>query len=203
MTQLGKKYQPYRFGSGVFAPQYLVESTARQDSRSHIGKVDYLQVIGNRATLDTSFNVYGNHFPLTAHTDKTPIIDDVTFARRGAYNTPGLLAGPAPALQRGLHALRRPPRHQDRLHVSALRAAIHRVWRSGAGRHRRPLLHRHDQRRAELVLDRQRTGVERQHPQEPRAVLPGQVSGHVETDAQLRPSLRSVPQLLSGAAVRR
>ena len=90
MTQLGTKYQPYRFGSGVFAPQYLVESTAIQDSRSHIGKAGYLQVIGNRATLDTSFNVYGNHFPLTAHTDKTPIIDDVTFTRRGAYATPAV-----------------------------------------------------------------------------------------------------------------
>src|SRR5688572_18761324 len=90
MTQLGTKYQPYRFGSGVFAPQYLVESTAIQDSRSHIGKAGYLQVIGNRATLDTSFNVYGNHFPLTAHTDKTPIIDDVTFMRRGAYPTPAV-----------------------------------------------------------------------------------------------------------------
>ncbi len=90
MTQVGTKYQPYRFGSGVFAPQYLVESTAIQDSRSHIGKAGYLQVIGNRATLDTSFNIYGNHFPLTAHTDKTPIIDDVTFARRGAYARPAL-----------------------------------------------------------------------------------------------------------------
>ena len=30
MTQLGRKYQPYRGGSGVFASQYLVESTARQ-----------------------------------------------------------------------------------------------------------------------------------------------------------------------------
>jgi hypothetical protein len=90
MTQLGKKYQPFRFGSGVFAHQYLVESTALQDSWSHVGKVDYMRVIGNRATLDTSINVYGNHFPLTAHTDKTPIIDDVTFARRGAYTTPGL-----------------------------------------------------------------------------------------------------------------
>jgi hypothetical protein len=90
MTQLGKKYQPYRGGSGAAAYQYLVESTARQDSWSHIGKVDYLRVISNRATLDTSINLYGNHFPLTAHTDKTPVIDDVTFARRGAYNTPGL-----------------------------------------------------------------------------------------------------------------
>jgi hypothetical protein len=90
MTQLGTKYQPYRFGSGVFASQYLVESTAIQDSHSYIGKGGYLQVIGNRATFDTSFNVYGNHFPLTAHTDKTPIIDDVTFARRGAYPTPAL-----------------------------------------------------------------------------------------------------------------
>lgn len=90
MTQLGTKYQPYRFGSGVFAHQYLVESTARQDSRSHIGKAGYMQVIGTRATLDTSFNVYGNYFPLAAQTDKTPIIDDVTFARKGAYNTPAV-----------------------------------------------------------------------------------------------------------------
>jgi hypothetical protein len=90
MTQLGKKYQPHRGGSGAAAYQYLVESTMRQDSWSHIGKVDYMRVIGNRATLDTSINVYGHHLPLTAHTDKTPIIDDVTFARRGAYNAPGL-----------------------------------------------------------------------------------------------------------------
>jgi hypothetical protein len=90
MTQLGRKYQPYRGGSGFGAYQYLVESTALQDTWSHIGKVDYMRVIGDRATLDSSINVYGNNFPLTAHTDKTPIIDDVTFARRGAYNTPGL-----------------------------------------------------------------------------------------------------------------
>ena len=90
MTQLGRKHQPYRFGSGAGAYQYLVESTALQDSWSHIGKVDYMRVISNRATLDTSINVYGTHFPLTAHTDKTPIIDDVTFARSGAYNTPSL-----------------------------------------------------------------------------------------------------------------
>jgi hypothetical protein len=90
MTQLGTKYQPYRFGSGVLAHRYPVESTAIQDSSSHIGKAGYLQVIGNRATLDTSFNVYGNHFPLTAHNDKTPIIDDVTFLRRGAYPEPAL-----------------------------------------------------------------------------------------------------------------
>ncbi len=90
MTQLGTKYQPYRFGSGVFAHRFPVESTAVQDSSSHIGKAGYMQVIGNRATLDTSFNVYGNHFPLTARTDQTPIIDDVTFFRRGAYNQPAL-----------------------------------------------------------------------------------------------------------------
>jgi hypothetical protein len=90
MTQLGKKYQPYRGGSGVFAPQYLVESTARQDSRSHIGKLEYMTVIANRGTLDTSINVYGNHFPLTARTAKTPIIDDVSFSRRGGFSTPGV-----------------------------------------------------------------------------------------------------------------
>jgi len=90
MAQLGKKYQPYRGGSGVYAQQYLVESTALQDSWSHIAKLDYLRVLGHRATLDSSINVYGNDVPLTTHTDKTPIIDDVTFARRGAYNTPGV-----------------------------------------------------------------------------------------------------------------
>ena len=90
MTQLGRKHQPYRFGSGAGAYQYLVESTALQKSWSHIGKVDYMRVISNRATLDTSINVYGTHFPLKAHTDKTPIIDDVTFLRSGAYNTPSL-----------------------------------------------------------------------------------------------------------------
>jgi hypothetical protein len=90
MTQLGRKHQPYRFGSGAGAYQHLVESTALQKSWSHIGKVDYLRAITNRTTLDTSINVYGTHFPLEAHTDKTPIIDDVTFARRGAYNTPSL-----------------------------------------------------------------------------------------------------------------
>ena len=88
MTQWGRKYQPYRFGSGGDAYQYLVESTALQDSWSEIGKVDYMRVISNRATLDTSINFYGTQFPLKAHTDKTPIIDDVTFARSGAYNTP-------------------------------------------------------------------------------------------------------------------
>lgn len=90
MTQLGKKYQPYRGGSGTLAYQYPVESTARQDGRSHIGKIGFMQVIGNRATLDTSINVYGNNFPLTAHTDKTPIIDDVTLVRSGGYNRPSL-----------------------------------------------------------------------------------------------------------------
>jgi hypothetical protein len=90
MSQLGRKYQPYRGGSGAGAYQYLVESTALQDSRSHIGKVGYTQVVGRGATLDTSINLYGHHFPLTAHTDKTPIIDDVTFTRRGGYITPAL-----------------------------------------------------------------------------------------------------------------
>ena len=76
MTQLGRKHQPYRFGDGAGAYLYLVESTALQKSWSHIGKVDYMRVISNRATLDTSINVYGTHFPLKAHTDKTPIFDD-------------------------------------------------------------------------------------------------------------------------------
>jgi hypothetical protein len=90
MTQLGRKHQPYRFGSGPDAYQYLIESTALQKSRSHIGKLDYMRVFSSRATLDTSINVYGTHFPLEAHTDKTPVNDIVTFVRRGAYGTPGL-----------------------------------------------------------------------------------------------------------------
>jgi len=88
MTQWGRKYQPYRGGSGGGAYQYLVESTALQNSWSEIGKVDYMRVINNRATLDTSINFYATQFPLKVHTNKTPIIDDVTFARSGAYNTP-------------------------------------------------------------------------------------------------------------------
>ena len=88
MTQWGRKHQPYRFGSGGGAYQYLVESTALQNSWSEIGKVDYMRVINNRATLDTSINFFATQFPLKAHTDKTPIIDDVTFARSGAYKTP-------------------------------------------------------------------------------------------------------------------
>lgn len=88
MTQWGRKYQPYRGGSGVGAYQYLVESTALQNSWTEIGKVDYMRVINNRAMLDTSINFFGSQFPLNVHTNNTPIIDDVTFARSGAYNTP-------------------------------------------------------------------------------------------------------------------
>jgi hypothetical protein len=90
MTQFGRKHQPYRFGSGPGASAYLVESTALQKSWSEIGKVDYTRVISNRAMLDTSINFYGTRFPLTARTDKTPIIDDVTYTRSGAFNTPSL-----------------------------------------------------------------------------------------------------------------
>jgi hypothetical protein len=88
MTQWGRKLQPYRNGSGAGAYQYLVESTAHQDSWSEIGKVDYMRVINDRATLDTSINFYDTQFPLNVHTNNTPIIDDVTFARSGAYNVP-------------------------------------------------------------------------------------------------------------------
>jgi carboxypeptidase family protein/TonB-dependent receptor-like protein len=90
MTQFGRKHQPYRFGSGPGAFLYLVESTALQNSWSEIGKVDYTRVINNRATLDASINFYGTRFPLTARTDKTPIIDDITYVRSGAYPTPSL-----------------------------------------------------------------------------------------------------------------
>jgi hypothetical protein len=38
--------------------------------------------------LDTSVNLYATRFPLSARTDKTPIIDDVTFYRGGAYDRP-------------------------------------------------------------------------------------------------------------------
>jgi hypothetical protein len=88
MTQWGRKYQPHRFGSGGDAYQYLVESTALQNSWSEIVKGDYLREINKRATLDTSINFYATQFPLKALTDTTPIIDDVTLARRGAYPTP-------------------------------------------------------------------------------------------------------------------
>ena len=88
MTQWGSKHQPHRFGSGSGAYQFLVESTALQNSWSEIGKVNYMRLLNNRATLDASVNIFASQFPLKAHTDKTPIIDDVTFARSGAYNAP-------------------------------------------------------------------------------------------------------------------
>jgi hypothetical protein len=88
MTQWGRKVQPYRGGSGAAAANYTVESTASQNSRTEIGNVVYTRVINNRAMLDTSLNVFGSQFPLAARTDKTPIIDDVTFFRSGAYNAP-------------------------------------------------------------------------------------------------------------------
>jgi len=90
MTQWGKKYQPYRLGSGGQSYQYLVESTILQDMRTQIGKVGYMKVINNRATLDASINVFGSQNPFSTHTDKTPINDDVTLARSGAYNRPDL-----------------------------------------------------------------------------------------------------------------
>jgi len=89
MTQWGRKVQPYRGGSGAAATLYLVEATAHQNSWTEIGNVVYTRVINNRAMLDTSLNVFASQFPLAARTDKTPVIDDVTFARSGAYNTPG------------------------------------------------------------------------------------------------------------------
>ena len=67
-----------------------------------------MRVISNRATLDASVNIFATQFPLNARTDKTPIIDDVTFARSGAYNSAQLLAGSALALQHEPHPLRRP-----------------------------------------------------------------------------------------------
>ena len=39
-----------------------------------------MRVLNDRATLDASINVFATRFPLTAHTDKTPIIDDVTYS---------------------------------------------------------------------------------------------------------------------------
>jgi hypothetical protein len=45
-------------------------------------------VINNRATLDASVNVFGSQTPSSAHTDKTPITDDVTLAHSGALNRP-------------------------------------------------------------------------------------------------------------------
>jgi hypothetical protein len=88
MTQWGHKVQPYRGGSGVAATTFLVESTANQNSWTEIGNVVYTRVINNRAMLDMSLNGFGSQFPLDARTDKTPIIDDLTFARSGAYNAP-------------------------------------------------------------------------------------------------------------------
>jgi len=88
MTQWGRKDQPYRGGSGPGAAGFSLESTARQNSWTAIGKVEYTRVLSNRAMLDTSVNTFSSRFPLSANTDMTPIIDDVTFVRSGAFNTP-------------------------------------------------------------------------------------------------------------------
>ena len=88
MTQWGRKYQPFRGGSGAAAYQFIAESTAVQNSWTEIGKGGYMRVINNRAMLDSSINFYASQFPLKAQTDKTPIIDDVTFLRTGGFNLP-------------------------------------------------------------------------------------------------------------------
>jgi hypothetical protein len=88
MTQWGRKYQPYRFGSGVNADLYVLEATALQNSWSEIAKADYMRTINNRAVLDASMNFYAYQFPLKVHTNDTPIIDDFTGLRSGAYNVP-------------------------------------------------------------------------------------------------------------------
>ena len=161
-----------------------------------------MRVINNRATLDTSINFFATQFPLKAHTDKTPIIDDVTFARSGAYNAPSF------SQDRRWHYntnLTLYADHHDMKIGYMYQWYAPRYTAYGAPGPAGTVGHFYiydDKRRAELVLDGQRTGVERERPQEPRAVLPGQVSDHVEADAQLRHSLRSVPQLLPGAAVR-
>ena len=134
-------------------------------------------MINNRATLDTSINFYGTQFPLEARTDKTPIIDDVTFARSGAYNTPSFSQDRRWHYNTNLNLY---ADHHDMkigYMYPSYTPAIHGVWRSGAGRNRRPLLYLDVKRGAECVLDRQRTGMERERPQEPRGVLAGRVSG--------------------------
>jgi hypothetical protein len=88
VTQVGRKDQPYWGGSGANAHQYTVEATAIQDMWTEIGKVEYMRVLNNRATLDTSVNVFASQLPLTAHTDKTPIVDDATDIWSGAYKRP-------------------------------------------------------------------------------------------------------------------
>ena len=93
VTQVGRKYQPYWGGSGTAAHQYTVEATAIQDMWTQIGKVEYMRVLNNRATLDASVNVFASQFPLTARTDRTPIIDDGPDIRSGAYNRPNYTDG--------------------------------------------------------------------------------------------------------------
>jgi hypothetical protein len=88
MTQWGRKLQPNRFGSGATAYQYPIESTAMQDSWSEIGKLDYTRIVSNRATFDTSINIFASQFPLKAQTDRTPIYDEITTFRSGAYSAP-------------------------------------------------------------------------------------------------------------------
>lgn len=87
-TQFGRKFQPYRGGQGSTASFYIFESTYLQNSWTEVGKLQYTRVIGTRTTLDMSINNFGYQFPGKARTNKTPVQDDVTSLRRGAYQAP-------------------------------------------------------------------------------------------------------------------
>ena len=67
MTQFGRKYQPYRWLGSQPQPLPITVSNRRRFRIAgvEIGKVDYMRMINNRATLDASINVFATQFPLT------------------------------------------------------------------------------------------------------------------------------------------
>ncbi len=90
-TQANQKYQPYRGGTLVnFLTLYTYESTSIENAWSEIGKVELTHVIDNRKTLDMSINNFGYQFASKARTDTTPLMDDISGLRTGAFNLPGL-----------------------------------------------------------------------------------------------------------------
>ena len=195
MTQWGRKYQPFRGGSGAAAYQFIAESTAVQNSWTEIGKGSYLRVINNRAMLDSRSISTPPSSCLKAQTDKTPIIDDVTFLRPAASTCPAsrrISAGTTTRPQ----SVRHQPRHEDRLRISAgmgprftSRGAWARLEPPVTSSSRRPTGAEFCSRR---TTDRCGTGTSSRTTR-----CSSRTSfSHAEADAQLRRPLRSVQKLL-------
>ncbi len=84
--QAGRKFQPYRGGSGSSAQFFVVDSTGSQNSWAWAYKGQLTSVLSSRATLDASFNVFGYIFPIANRISETPVRDTGTSTVRGGYS---------------------------------------------------------------------------------------------------------------------